>query len=446
MFENIKSATLTFLVLLSLVLTWQIWTFQPNYALLKDTDYVNNPNLNEERNLSEVVVPEQIVFHVNGEHFLLNNSEKLFVEFHDQWLSSRIEDVSLMSNLTMSQVLEEAIELVFPGPIPGDLFLTMFANVEDDFIMPINHINRILVYSNHETNKVHLRVLSSKEQRFLDIETSFSTTDFEDHYVAKANQYIKAFDYPIGEEMGQWRNWLYLPENAINVETISYTITPVSVDVFKQLLFNDPFSVKYFSQANGEESYTDGHRLINIINSGNFMDYINPVYSENPERGSRNVILSSIDFINGHGGWTDQYILSEWVSNEGKEEAKFRLRLNGYPVISMGGYDVMNLHVHRTGNQTSRYVRPLFDLDQQPIEYARTSVDLPSGYEVIEKLEQREFFDQTRLEAITIGYEMKKWNAFVTIEPHWYIYYDNMWQKVSFEDSKEREGDDHGLE
>ncbi|MEB1808221.1 MAG: two-component system activity regulator YycH [Bacillaceae bacterium] len=446
MYENIKSGTLTFLVLLSLVLTWQIWTFQPNYALLQDVDYVNNPNLNEERKLSQVIVPEQLIFHVNGEHYLLNNRESFFHEFYEQWLTTRVEEISLMSNVTLSQVLEESIELVFPTKIPGDVFLSLFENIEEDFVLPINHVERVLVYINRETDKVHYRIVSNKEQRFLDIETTFSTSDFEENYMAQSDEWMRAFDYSVGSQMGQWRKSLFLPEENVNVETISYTVTPVLVDVFKQLLFNDPLSAKYFRQANGDESYTDGNRLINIINNGNFMDYINPIYSENPERGSRNVIVSSIDFINGHGGWTDPYLLDDWASNEGNEEAKYRLWLNGHPVISLGGYDVMSLHVFRTGNQTSRYIRPLFDLDQQPMEYARTIVDLPSGHDVINQLEQREYFDRTLLQKITIGYEMKKWNAFVTIEPHWYILYDNVWQKITLDDGKDREGDDYGLE
>ncbi|WP_158211689.1 YycH family regulatory protein [Alkalihalobacterium alkalinitrilicum] len=446
MYENMKSATLTFLVLLSLVLTWQIWTFQPDYALLKDTDYVNNPHLNEERKLSEVIVPEQVIFHVDDEHFLLNNNEILYSQFNEQWLTSRIEDISMMSTLTMNQILDESIELIFPAAIPGDIFLSMFTDVNEDISMPLSKVDRVFIYPNPETDKIHYGVISNNENRFADIETSFSVNDFEEKFLAEVERLINVFGYQVGPEQGQWSKIVYLPEETITVETISYTITPVSVDVFKQLLFNDPFSAKFFRQENGEETYTDGNRLINIINNGVFMDYINPIYSENPERGSRNVILSSIDFINGHGGWTDQYVLYDWVSNEVREEANFRLMLNGFPVISMDGFDVMSLYVFRTGNQTSRYIRPLFDLDQQPIDYARTGVDLPSGHDVIEELEKREYFDLSRLEKVAIGYEMKKWNAFVTVEPNWYIYYDQTWQKVPFDVTNEREVEDYGLE
>ncbi|WP_209125187.1 YycH family regulatory protein [Alkalihalobacillus sp. BA299] len=445
-YENIKSATLTFLVLLSLVLTWQIWTFQPDYALLKDTDYVNNPHLNEERNVSEVIVPEQVIFHVEDGHSLLSSTDPLHTELYEQWLTSRIEDISMISNLTMNQVAEKSIELVFPTAIPGDIFLSLFPNLDEEFLMPLDNVDRVYIYSNPDTLKVHYRIVSNTEHKFADIETAFSPSDFEENYVSKAQEYMKVFAFPVGTQQGQWRKKLYLPEEPITVENMSYTITPVSVDVFKQLLFNDPFSVKYFSQGNGEESYTDGNRLINIIDSGNFMDYINPIYSENPERGSRNVIVSSIDFINGHGGWTDQYVLYDWISNGMKEEVKFRLTVNGYPIISMGGYDVMSLHVFRTGNQTSRYVRPLFDLDSQPIDSAKTIVNLPSGYEVVEYLEKQDFFDPALLERIAIGYEMKKWNAFVTMEPNWYIFYDELWQKVSLDDLNEGEVDDRGLE
>ncbi len=100
----------------------------------------------------------------------------------------------------------------------------------------------------------------------------------------------------------------------------------------------------------------------------------------------------------------------------------------------------MLLRVGRSSSQTVNYSRPLFELDSNPID-ATDQVTLPSGKQVIDRLYHEESFEPNRLTKIAIGYEMTKRSAaLVTLEPYWFVLYENSWQKVKFD--QQGEGDD----
>src|SRR5690606_5034513 len=148
---------------------------------------------------------------------------------------------------------------------------------------------------------------------------------------------------------------VYLQEQPVKVEKLSFTISPISGQFFRQSLFTDPDSVRYYRKSDSEESYTDGSRIIEIRNNGLFMEYNNTVFTELKDRNSKHIVQSSYEFINGHGGWTDEYLLTDWVSTDIGDEADYQLYVNHYPVISFEGLDQMVLHISRSGNQTERY-------------------------------------------------------------------------------------------
>ncbi|WP_078556360.1 YycH family regulatory protein [Bacillus alkalicellulosilyticus] len=432
-YENFKSAVLTILVCLSLFLTWKLWTFQPNYSLLSDTDYIESVKIGEEKKLSEVIVPKQVIFQVEDELRLLGTRDDLFLELYEQLLTTGIKEVNIVNHGYSVRNLNQSILFVLPTSLPIDVFMGLF-NV--DFVereLRLNSVDQFFLYFHPSTETVNMRLISFEEQRAVDLETSFSVADFQNVYLGKASEFPIAFAFPLETDDVRFIPMLFLPEERLQHVNVSYTTTPISLDLFKQLFFSD--FVKEFRQGDGNESFTDGNRMINVIGRGNYMDYINPVFSEIQTRSGRHITLTSFDFINAHGGWTDQYVLDRW-SSEGEleeEEARFRLNVNGLPVIRVDGQDMMQLVVTRSGNQTSRYIRPLFDLDFQPIYGATWRSELLSGHEVLEQLNKREGFDQSKIEDLTVGYEMVKTNAIVTGEPYWFLLYDGFWEKLDFE-------------
>ncbi|HHY20643.1 MAG TPA: hypothetical protein GX525_01900 [Bacilli bacterium] len=445
MYEKLKTTVLTLLVLLSIILTWQLWTFQPDYAVLEqtETDYVENVLISEEKKLKEIIWPEQIAIHKNGGISLLEQVNPLFDQLYKQLLQSHLTQIVMVETIAQPDSFDDAIELIFPTGIPSQLLLSMFES-PDETNTSLQKIERIILYVNKKSEKVHMQLISYREQQAIDATTTLSVKDFYQDYVSKMNQLPMGFAYEMSEEGQLLRPPLYLPTNEVTYQAVSYTTTPIFINAFTQLFFTDPSSVRYFRQEDSDELYTDGNRMINVSYNGNFMDYINPVYSDAQERSQKHVISNSIDFINGHGGWTDRYVLDHWMSIGVKEEASYRLNLNGLPVILFSGQDLMRLEVSRTGNQISRYMRPLVDFDYYLVDVNK-EVKLPSGKAVIERLKENDYFSLEKLEKITVGYEAQKRNALIVAEPSWFILYDGYWQKVSFE-IRDREGEKNGLE
>jgi len=68
-YENIKSGMLTFLVVLSGILTWNIWTYQPDYELVTNHKTVEEVNIATQKDLKKIVKPHQIIYQVDGKQF-----------------------------------------------------------------------------------------------------------------------------------------------------------------------------------------------------------------------------------------------------------------------------------------------------------------------------------------------------------------------------------------
>src|SRR5699024_1120818 len=65
--EAIKTFILVVLVAISFLLSFILWSYQPNYEFLYDADYVGEVDIGgKERKKNELIKPNTIVFHENG--------------------------------------------------------------------------------------------------------------------------------------------------------------------------------------------------------------------------------------------------------------------------------------------------------------------------------------------------------------------------------------------
>lgn len=432
-YENVKSLVLTLLVFLSLFLTWRLWAFQPEYDLLdhNEVDYIENEPLSEVKVLSEVIYPEKFIFHYENMQTIAEPNEVTTKELYLELLNSKIDQFRFHDQLK-SLDFQNSVEMILPAPLSYEVITNLF-QLEDAPSYPLKDIERMVLYANDETENTHLRFISTNENNEVEVVTTLSYNNFVNHYLQKGREFPQATYIAFNQKGSGTEEKLYVPRDTVMREQLTYTIYPLTVNTFINILFSDPSSVKFFRQYDGEETYTDGNRMISLINNRNIMDYINPIYTDSGERSSRHIVISGYDYINGHGGWTDNYQLSDWTSNSLKEEVNFLMVVEGMPVFLLDGEDVLTLSVSRTGSQISRYTRPLFELDNEPIN-ANQQVVLQSGSEVIQEIQNRKSLLLPLLENITVGYEMKKQNAFVTLTPHWFMKYGGKWEKVFVEE------------
>ena len=61
--EHLKSVILTTLVLISLVLSYSLWSYQPNYDVIQNQDYVQKVSIGAKRDFKDIVIPNLLVVH-----------------------------------------------------------------------------------------------------------------------------------------------------------------------------------------------------------------------------------------------------------------------------------------------------------------------------------------------------------------------------------------------
>ncbi|WP_100400479.1 YycH family regulatory protein [Bacillus sp. FJAT-44742] len=445
MIERVKSGLLTILVIISLFLTWLMWTYQPDYDLLQGTEPIESDPYGEELNYDEVVWPERMILHTQLGSTMVDGQESLFVSFYENLLDAGFEELSVSTSVDTENLydVESGIELIFPAPIPSEVLGELFEFEEDEPYLTVGSADRFLFTHDEENEEVLAHLISYEEDLVIEASTTLSVSDFENQYLNRAGSYPEVFAHHVNEGNEEIPRLHYLPENPLTYPHVQYTSVELQAEPFIDYLFSDPTYVKHYRQENGTESFTDGNRMMNLTRNGRYLNYINPVFSDHGTASQQHVVNTSFDFINSHGGWTDQYHLYSWSQDADQDESRFRLIIEGVPVFESNGVNRTSLFVTRSGTQTSRYSRPMYDIDveEEPIE--STPYELPAGQEVLDYIDQHTPFSEEEIENIRVGYQMDRHNLVLAFEPMWFVKYRDSWYPLEINNS---EGEEHGLE
>lgn len=453
MVETIKTISLWILILLSIFLTWSIWTFQPEYDILS-VDYIENTMIGEEKSLVEVIRPKQVVVHLDEAAYMVKDSLNAFYQFYTEFQDASIDQFSLMSSNPATFIEAVGLEIIFPFPLPVETLRDLFPLKEEDEGL-FTDFDRVLLYVDERTepNKVYVRFFSSVERFSVIGRTNIDVDDFKGNFLnVDEKNNVEVFPYRVDMSGSNNKSIVYLPVEELEINSLTYMTERIAPEQLKQVLFNDPNNVKHYMHPNGDESYTDGSRMVNIVQNGDVLRYINPGFIDIAERNNRHIINSSIDFLNSHGGLTDRYFIDQVSIARGSEEISYRLIVNQLPVFASlpsQADSLFEMRVFRSeGNQIEQYVRPLFGIDEEPLNIKKT-VKLPSGYTVSKVIESKEDFNSYALRDIAIGYVMEKRQSFIIFEPSWFILYNDQWKQLEIDTealNEESDVEDHGLE
>lgn len=455
MIEPIKTTTLWFLILLSVFLTYQIWTFQPNYAILKNTEYIEHTQIGDEKKLQQVIKPKQVVLHQEGNYFIPMDNFTFVKRYYEEYFGVTLENFSLLPNVNTFNRNESdyKMEFIFPTSIPAETLKELFQISSNDNLY-VSSVDRIILFltKDEEKEEVHVQIISNEAQMVVEGQSNISVSKFKEDVIHDNNDvFYKAFPYDIIDYGSGFRKTIFLPFESHSINSVTYLAKPIPTDYFKQILFSDPNFVKQYLQSNGEETFTDGNRMVNILENGNILRYINPTFGDLIERNNKSVLFTALDFLNGHGGFTNSFYFDSSKAYGSTDEITFRLVIDGLPVYRSNLFEVNNnlyeITLHRgIGNQIEQYVRPLFFMEDEPINITK-STRLPSGISLVEALENSEDIRRDLITDINFGFMMMKRQSFVIFEPRWFIEYDGNWQAVQIvEEPDDSEGTENGLE
>ncbi|WP_046180623.1 YycH family regulatory protein [Domibacillus tundrae] len=438
-YEKIKSAVLALLVLISLAFTWGIWNYQPSYETIADgaDDIVTEVEIGQQRKISELVKPSKIISHQGSSHYGTVSEQELdwIMDEMTKWTFFEPEDVSrsLLNKQEFSELLsnDSHVELFFSSSVPFNTIKTMFSF--NDTAVPNAVFNRIII--TEEENKAFVYFVSVQERLVFrsQIETR-SLKEFKNRYVEDSERLKPYISYQIPKG-----SLLYVQKEPPVLTMQSYLseqIEEIEAETFKRALFNDPSYVRRGSRSDSDE-YTDGSSFMRINSNTGTVRYVNS--AETPQSMPLDQLIEkSINFVNDHNGWVDDYRL--FKAEPGSSDISYRLFLGDFPVFDSQG--MAELSQSWGQDRIYQYDRSSF-IVQRDKPLPEETVELQSGQKALNQVINLESIDPLLLTDMRIGYEMtleQESRKILTLKPFWYYQYNGEWQKLFTDEGRPADG------
>ncbi|UPJ16575.1 two-component system activity regulator YycH [Bacillus cereus] len=409
--ENFKTIVLINLVVISLFLTFNLWTYVPDSTSMQNAKFVQGNEGTNQTKIADVVRPTSIIVYKDKNHYGSRREADIESIYKPLEVGELHEfrEISITKGDFLSYVHGEGkIELVFPTDIPFDAVKSMFNMKEKGTDKP-KHFNRILLDpSRSKDQEIKINFVSDGDN-FKIYEAKLSGVYLKD-IVNAQNQFIVSakpyFDYQIND-----MKKLFLPDGTTELNNITYISSNLAVDTFKNALFSDPRYLSPITEIS-KETFTDGIRSMEIEDDRHMLKYKNSSVLTEKTIDNLMLLQKSFEFVSGHSGSLDSYRLD--YMNKG--ETVFRLHEDGYSVFNTDG--LAELRQKWGSEEVMEYERPLLSLNTKGIEQ---KVTLPSGHVVIASLENNPEIKKQVIKDIGIGYKLSLDGQVVRLQPIWYV-------------------------
>lgn len=428
--ESIKSFTLTFLVGVSLLLTFGLWTYEPNSDISSGQSLQNSIDIGGDvRSYKDIIEPSKVLFHTNDQHFGFVDQSAQHNLFKDiqSWTLYNFQLSQGKGSLTENR----QVEIVFPAAIPMKVTASLLTFDQVNKIeLPDWSFKRIIITFNQKKSILEIHFISENGQQRATATVNNSSN--YDLLWAKMTQKSRLQEFAMFEKGSKP---IYIPSQNVSIMKRKITVASIEQTKLVKALFRKPSRV---SRSNGD--YSDGTRGMRIQNEGQKMEYYNPINPDiNPNKALINateLLGLSMDKINDHKGWTDDYRLVTMDLQTSK--IQYRMYYDGYPAFS--STELAIIEQQFSNKELSKYNRSLIRLKRV---LDSDEVTLPAGSVVIDYLETKyaSSRDLGSVQAIQIGYECNyesDTSNIITLNPAWFIKIDNHWQ--SFKDLEPKKG------
>jgi regulatory protein YycH of two-component signal transduction system YycFG len=447
--ETSKTVLLWILIVSSLLLTWSLWTYNPTVDTLKKPGAIESVKIEPTgtRKISEVIRPIQVIYYQGGQSYFSITNHETSNDLYEKLLESVIINLDKVESNGTSTLTTPTnfIEFVFPNDISQRVIEHLF-ELENKPLL-ISDIDRIYVFQKNVNGLKEntLRLISYKADNYVDLKIQL---DYEGLLTKVEETKLKQsyFNYNVRNKNGEIEDVIYLPTKKVDISPPIKFVRKVQAEEFKLALFNE-LSFVNREESNNKIYFSDDKQVLSVNLDTNEMSYHRSIMTEAVTRlNDYERITKSVDFINTHYGWTDQYVLFN-QNNENKKT--FRLFVDGLPVFNNLG--MIQLNWER--GQVYEYNRSLINLSYEYTrdifpEKIKNKVDpiwppLMSGDEVLDTLERTNKIDSVK--DIKIGYSMHKYNNSSSVyefTPNWYYFNGEYWTPIY----EELGGEFNGLE
>lgn len=425
MLERIKTTLLILLVFLSVFLTWQTWTYQPQYDYILPTEYVTHEGLAEVRASNELIRPERIIYHYGDDQHKVSYPEMFQYGVIQRQMSNwylysfrELEEAQYEQWLELTNYYE-GIELSFPTGVPFKLLSDSLNIRSEEATLPL--VNRLWIYNDHLTQEVYAMFISEEEQKMVRARTGITGGELRQYLLlGESRPFYEAYQFKDRGE-GEVYSVQYLSTVPTELTEYRYFFQRIPIDTMIPYLFVDPTLVRQIQDREGDGFYTDGSRGLQVHQNQISMYYFHPL----PEHLQTNnftdtYVQRSIQFVNQHKGWEQSYFLShiDTQNPNGTIQVQFRKYLGNYPIVTEQKEEEQNvIQLDVQFDRVVGYFRPLIEIDRVMGQVKR---ELPPGTEVIHSLEVSGFAI-TEIENMYIGYKSEIQEYYVSYVPYWVI-------------------------
>lgn len=427
--EHVKSVALFVLIMLSLALTFTIWTFTPSLQEIETPTQVD-VSIGDKRTADQVVRPVKVLYHYEDEvtgTFSQANIE-MMLETIQQW---EITDVQLFEEEAGTDVLKQYLQepertvLYYPGAVPFPVFDVIMDITDNN--LPESTFNRVVVEWGTEDNPdAVIYFINTGSGRIYEAQVSETElTEFRGDYVQQAEEYDH---YVTDSRIGQLP--VYVPEDPIEQTSFDYLLDETPASTFADAIMDNP-AAEFAGDLQSEEFTDDSGAIMRELYGQKSINYVQPKAETSDPAIPSDLVFNSINFVNEHGGWTDQYVYFGMKSVN--QQISYQLFFEGSPVFSNTTAVSLDVEWGLSDGieQAFRYSRPTYLLDS--VAETRT-IEMVSGEAVLDAVSRLDM-DLSTIEEVTIGYELTRSedDQLITFQPAWYYKANGKWTRLSDE-------------
>ncbi len=422
--EHIKTAVLILLILLSVTLTFSIWTFRPNYEPIEQSP-TSEITLGDKQKLSEVILPYKIISTSRDGITGTTDREdiKTLMDFMKTWSFQNLAEAD--KEITADEADEiisqpESVTLFFRSPIPFGVVDSLFRF--SDSVTTESSFSQVVIETQSDIGLVHF-IGADGGRRFTAHVTGVKPERLSS-LMAGAEEYE-----PFAAVERETARTLYLPATSNSVSNMTFFQQDISPSDFSEALFPDISMVKKEPFGEHSEKYFDINYQMIVDTQMKTLKFTNISMRSENEGVSipSELLLDSMNFVNKHGGWTNDFVLSSM--DPLRKLIKYRMEVEGYPVFSDSSLTFTEITQIWGNGQISSYSRPYYQLGQPLPESSEKR--LPAGTDVAEYLRQQPEVDFDHVSDIVRGYELQRnEETLYTLEPAWFYEESGEWYPV----------------
>ncbi len=414
---------LVLVVLISVGLSWVIWTSPARYEKTKQQSDTNTSVIQSEqanKSLGDIFLPTQVIYtQADSTSHLINNTKVNLTDSMrsaiKDWQLSKVTRESTNNRKAYETLMnrENTVMLKYPDSVTDGILNSAFKQ-------KVNFSGKFsrIVFSTEKRNQVYL----------------LNDTNYAIYKVQTRNQNLAHIKEIISGNVQQFgvkqtlvnHRMITEYENSVKVPEYSYLVNKQTAAYFvSTLIDNDNASSVTTKEQGGKTVYNDNNsRRMTVNNKKGTVAYEDLSGRKSYHENMSTAMSQSFSLLKKMEVPLDNMRYYKYDADD--NAVVYRSYVEGFPIFNQTDYGTVEIRI--TGPRTKKIDFSLYSL-QVPVPTGKDRTTLPSTQEVLDRL-KNSGYSTDDIDNIEIGYQ---WTAnpssdlVVNLTPTWYVNYKNQW-------------------